>query len=129
MTKDHRFGWHYIGASIVAIVGLAGLLPALSADSPAPCCFDNDRFEGTCKVIPGDGDTCASILEYLNNPLSTGKSYCGGSAVRGGWVPVDCKKEKSPKQQCMAGTAAEVGKAVLCLPQNHLGNLVGNNLE
>lgn len=67
---------------------------AYSAGSPSPCCFANDHYESICKVAPGEGETCENILEYLNNPMSTGKAYCGGTSVRGGWVRVDCKTGK-----------------------------------
>jgi hypothetical protein len=36
-------------------------------------------------------ETCASILEYLNNPRSVGKTYCNSTDVRGGWEPVVCE--------------------------------------
>jgi len=55
-----------------------------------PCCFENPRFTGTCQVTPGPEESCADILAYLNNPNSVGKSYCGNTKVRGGWVQVEC---------------------------------------
>jgi hypothetical protein len=41
-------------------------------------------------VTPAQDETCAQILDYLNNPMSQGKSYCGGTNIRGGWQSVAC---------------------------------------
>ena len=41
-------------------------------------------------VTPGEGETCESILEYLNTAGTVGKTYCGGSSLRGGWKLADC---------------------------------------
>lgn len=57
------------------------------------CCFTNPRYTGVCVVEPGADETCASILAYLNNPQSQGKSYCESTSVRGGWRQVRCKGE------------------------------------
>jgi hypothetical protein len=46
-------------------------------------------------VTPGEGETCSSILAYLNNPNSVGKSYCGNTKVRGTWKQVDCEVTKT----------------------------------
>ena len=46
---------------------------------------------GTCEVEPAKDETCATILEYLNNPQSQGKSYCGNTTIRGGWQQVPCE--------------------------------------
>ncbi len=97
MKRGPAFG--YLGIGVAVVVELAMLVPAKFADSAEPCCFANDRYEGTCKVIPGEGETCQSILAYLNNPMSTGKPYCGGTSVRGGWVLVDCKTSKPVSRQ------------------------------
>jgi hypothetical protein len=65
--------------------------PAASAQDPRPhCCFQNPRFVGVCEVDPTGDETCASILEYLNNPQSTGKNYCNSTNIRGGWKAVPC---------------------------------------
>lgn len=62
-----------------------------TADGPRPdCCFTNPQYAGVCVVQPGEGETCSSILAYLNNPRSQGKSYCGNTQVRGGWKQVAC---------------------------------------
>ena len=62
-----------------------------STSGSDPCCFTNPRFTGVCSVTPGEDETCSSILAYLNNPNSTGKAYCGGTTIRGGWAQVDCE--------------------------------------
>ena len=81
-----------IGAGVV---GLA----LSSADTPTPpCCFENPRYSGICEVEPAEGETCASIVEYLNNPMAQGKSYCGGTDVRQGWTEVSCKEKETPSE-------------------------------
>jgi hypothetical protein len=67
---------------------------AQAADGPEPrphCCFTNARYVGTCEVEPSKDETCATILQYLNNPQSQGKSYCNATSVRGGWKQVPCQ--------------------------------------
>ena len=64
------------------------------------CCFNNPRYTGTCEVTPGEGETCGSILGYLNNPNSVGKAYCGGTKVRGGWSQVQCEGGASMTAAC-----------------------------
>jgi hypothetical protein len=93
-------------AAVAAILLAASLAPAdrpgppapacaasaASADEPRPsCCFQNPRYVGTCEVEPAKDETCGTILEYLNNPQSTGKSYCNSTAIRGGWKVVPCE--------------------------------------
>jgi hypothetical protein len=59
------------------------------------CCYTNSPgYQGVCEVIPGEGETCASILAYLNNPQSAGKTYCNNTKVRGGWKQVDCEEKE-----------------------------------
>jgi hypothetical protein len=79
---------------------------ALSALAAEPCCFVNPRFSGTCKVTPGEDETCASILAFLNNPNSVGRAYCGGTDIRGGWTQTEC--ENTARSMCAppAETAA-----------------------
>ena len=72
---------------------LAGAVLLMGADAaPKPCCFTNGQYSGVCTVQPGEGESCQSILDYLNNPQSQGKSYCGNTTVRGGWKRVTCEK-------------------------------------
>lgn len=80
--------------------GVFGLL-ALGSRAPegsdravqrdASCCYTHPSYTGTCIVEPAEDETCASILAYLNNPMSQGKSYCGGTKIRGGWKQVMCE--------------------------------------
>lgn len=81
-------------------VGLlaAGLLLAAStggSGSPARCCFTHPRYVGTCEVEPGADETCQSILAYLNNPQSQGKTYCGNTGIRGDWKATACEARPS----------------------------------
>jgi len=46
---------------------------------------------GACEVEPAQDETCASILEYLNNLQSQGKNYCNSTNIRGGWKTVPCE--------------------------------------
>ena len=110
MMRDLKLCWSRLGIAAAVVAGLAVPLPAQIAGSAEPCCFANDHYEGTCKVIPGEGETCKGILDYLNNPMSTGKSYCGGTSVRGGWVHADCKTGKPIIRQGAAGSTPKVRK-------------------
>ena len=74
-----------------ALAAIAGTEDASTAIGQAPCCFENPRFSGTCQVTPGEDESCGSILGYLNNPNSVGKTYCGNTKVRGGWTQVSCE--------------------------------------
>ena len=74
-----------------ALATVAGAEDASTAIGQAPCCFENPRFTGTCEVTPGEDESCGSILGYLNNPNSVGKTYCGNTKVRGGWTQVSCE--------------------------------------
>lgn len=73
--------------------------PELEPDDPgiptpdprAPCCFTNPRYAGVCVVRPAEDETCGSILAYLNDDLSVGKTYCNNTDVRGGWEWVLCE--------------------------------------
>ena len=83
----------FVAAAVFALVVVAAdrgqaTTDAVAADS---CCFTNPRFSGVCEVTPGPEETCASILAYLNNPNSSGRAYCGGTTVRGGWSQVACE--------------------------------------
>jgi len=90
-------------AALAVFALLVALQPAAAADGqeqemkPSPCCFSNPSYDRICQVQPAPDETCASILAYLNNPLSTGKTYCDNTRVRGGWVQVDCNQ--APDQQ------------------------------
>jgi hypothetical protein len=81
-------------AVLAATLVVAAVLPLTAQEQKpaAKCCFNNTRYTGTCEVTPGTDETCASILAYLNNQASTGKSYCGSTTIRGGWSQVECKE-------------------------------------
>jgi curli biogenesis system outer membrane secretion channel CsgG len=80
--------------AVAATAPLAGAAQSAGAQDPRPhCCYTNPRYVGTCDVEPAKDETCASILEYLNNPQSQGKSYCGSTNVRGGWKQTPCEPE------------------------------------
>ena len=88
-----------VGLLLLAILGFAASAGDASArasvcqadDGARPnCCYTNPQYAGVCVVQPGAGETCSSILAYLNNPRSQGKSYCGNTEVRGGWKQVAC---------------------------------------
>jgi hypothetical protein len=75
---------------------LAPVVRSAAADAgtqATPCCFANPRYAGVCQVAPGEGETCSSILNYLNDINSTGKTYCGNTTVREGWRRVECTSE------------------------------------
>lgn len=82
---------------VMAFVFLIFLLPGFlksQEEQPATvCCFDHDGYQGHCKVSPAEGETCASILEYLNTAGTVGKNYCNNSKFRGGWKQVECEQD------------------------------------
>lgn len=62
------------------------------------CCFTNPQYAGVCEVNTAEGETCATILDYLNNPNSAGKTYCESTRIRVGWKQADCEKEAEDNQ-------------------------------
>lgn len=100
-------GPRVVGAAVAALLLAATLEPAprpgaapplacaaqpANGQDPRPhCCFTNPRHAGTCEVEPAEDETCASILEYLNNPQSQGKTYCSSTSLRGGWKQTRCQ--------------------------------------
>jgi len=88
-------------AALAVVFGIVFVAAAADVTAAESCCFVNDRYSGVCTVRPAEGETCQTALDYLNNPMSTGKSYCGRTSVRGGWIQVDCKTGKpvAPKEQ------------------------------
>ena len=104
MKRNHRF---VLGAAfgLAFVVLLVSSFPgtgtaAQQTKKPAlKCCYTNPQYSGICQVTPGDGETCSTILAYLNNPMSSGKNYCGGTKVRGGWKQVLCE-EKGEAATC-----------------------------
>jgi hypothetical protein len=73
--------------------GASGQEPA----RPESCCFVNPTYAGVCVVHPAKDETCAGILAYLNNPRSTGHSYCNSTPIRGDWRQVVCEESSKPK--------------------------------
>ncbi len=99
MSNDRRSVSGLVGAALAGLVlaaAVAAIIPARAADAPNPCCFTNEQFTGVCRVVPGKDESCDSILAYLNNPNSAGRSYCERTNVRGGWVSVNCETGKPP---------------------------------
>jgi hypothetical protein len=76
--------------SAAGAASVAALAPAAET-APTSCCFTHRSYTGTCVVQPGEGESCSSILDYLNNPMSQGKTYCNSSSLRGGWSSVSCE--------------------------------------
>ena len=98
-TTNRRLDWREVTATCLVLVTL--ILGSAHAESDqresgasTKCCFKNSRYAGVCVVQPAEGETCASILDYLNNPSSSGKSYCGFTEIRGGWEETTCSDEK-----------------------------------
>ncbi|HJZ10760.1 MAG TPA: hypothetical protein VJ521_01335, partial [Acidobacteriota bacterium] len=54
------------------------------------CCFRNANYAGICTVTIAARETCTSMLEYLNTPGTSGKTYCSQTQLRGGWQEIDC---------------------------------------
>jgi hypothetical protein len=107
VISDSKLGKCWLaamGAAVIAVGVLVAVAPALAADKA--CCFTNPRYSGTCSVMPGKDETCGSILSYLNNPSSVGRSYCGGTTIRGGWSTVDCATAKASVQTSSAGSTS-----------------------
>lgn len=77
-------------AALVTLVWARTPVAPPAQETPQPCCFTHLEYAGVCEVTPAEGESCASILRYLNTPMSTGKSYCGGTTIRGGWEPAAC---------------------------------------
>ena len=97
---QNRFAARLGGAVLLAALAVLGGPPAATRaaeEAPAPCCFTNPRYSGVCEVQPAKGETCASVLDYLNNANASGKTYCQNTEVRGGWAEAKCKPPKEEK--------------------------------
>jgi hypothetical protein len=87
--------WVAPTAPAPAAAAPSGAFAAVAQEPPpTKCCFTNPRYAGTCEVEPAKDESCGRILGYLNNPMSQGKSYCGNTAIRGGWQSVACDAKK-----------------------------------
>jgi hypothetical protein len=74
----------------LAVFVFLGGLAAAPARVKSPCCFSNPQYAGKCVVRPAKGETCSSILAYLNKASSVGKNYCSNTTIRGGWALATC---------------------------------------
>lgn len=87
---------------LLLAVAPAGMMNAQTEDEEKEkqdCCFTNPKYAGVCGVDPAEGETCASILEYLNNPNSAGKTYCEATLIRVGWKQTACEKDDEDKDE------------------------------
>ena len=80
---------------LLMLLLLAAAAAVLTVDSSSAeiqdkCCFTHPSYSGSCEVILAEGETCGSVLQYLNAPNSQGKTYCGGTELRGGWALASC---------------------------------------
>lgn len=94
MSRAVSQGLVHLGIGFLVLRLVAS--PVVQETQKATCCFEHDGYQGTCVVVPGDGETCESILEYLNKPATVGKSYCGGSRLRGNWKSAACPQPSRP---------------------------------
>jgi hypothetical protein len=96
MTLVNDDAGRIAGMSTLALFVLSALWAgeALAKASVASCCFTNTAYTGACEVTPAKGESCKSILQYLNTPNSLGKTYCGNTAVRGGWTQASCSSKE-----------------------------------
>ena len=74
----------------LVVVVVSTCLGASAADT---CCYANFRFSGPCIVELAPGETCSSVLSYLNDLSSAGKTYCGSTPIRRGWSHTPCPGE------------------------------------
>jgi hypothetical protein len=91
-TRVRRTRIAVLGASVVLLLATRPAASVVADEKPAaPCCFTNPQYSGVCQVQPAEGESCSSILAYLNKPMSSGKSYCSSTEIRGGWARVKCE--------------------------------------
>jgi hypothetical protein len=112
MTSQSRLGRAGLGVALVvagAVTAFAGARREAGTATCAPsaatgaaatprsnCCFTNPAYGGICVVSPQKDETCATILAYLNDPQSQGKTYCHNTNLRGGWAQVACSPAPTP---------------------------------
>jgi len=80
------------------------------------CCLNNFRYTGTCEVTVGSGESCSSVLSYLNNLNSAGRQYCGNTIIRGGWTLVRCGSGGGPYASPGTVTTVEPSRAPATAP-------------
>jgi hypothetical protein len=95
----------------VAAGGIAGVLPTSGAtarpETASPCCFAHSGYQGVCVVVPGENETCAGILDYLNTPNTAGRTYCNSSRLRGGWEIASCSSGTPQSSHAAAAVTAK----------------------
>lgn len=80
-----------VAVGILALVCALVIMASAGDESQQEtCCFTHPNYSGTCEVTPGEDETCQSVLQYLNTPMSQGKTYCGGTELRGSWELATC---------------------------------------
>lgn len=83
---------------LAGLVVLASSLATAASGAATTCCFSNPAYAGTCEVTLAQGEDCDAVLAYLNNPMSSGKSYCNVTTIRGGWRAVTCSVPPSDQK-------------------------------
>lgn len=96
-----------LGVTLLLLAGLPVTIVTAEDEKEPPkdCCFEHPNYQGLCAVTPGGEETCATILDYLNSPGTTNKTYCNSTRIRGGWTQVDCKTDQQKQQEQKAGDA------------------------
>lgn len=112
--KQERPAVHMMAVLLLLAGSVAGTalgdLERGDSQEQTQCCFKNSRYAGVCVVHPGEEETCTSILDYLNNPSSSGKSYCGFTDIRGGWKELSCEETSaSPRPSAPTQIPDRVG--------------------
>lgn len=92
-----------IGATLLLLFLALAIQPNLlraaeEKETPKDCCFEHPNYQGICTVTPAKDESCQTILDYLNTPGSSNKTYCGSTRIRGGWSQADCKQDE-PEQK------------------------------
>ncbi len=83
----------FVGVGLAVALVVLGAMAVETKSETKKCCFASPAYSGICEVTPGEGETCSSILAYLNNPSGVGKTYCGNTKERGTWKQVACKEK------------------------------------
>ncbi len=102
MNRTNHLRVVVVSAALAVAVAASG--PAVAEDT---CCFTNFRFAGGCIIIPSGSETCTSILAYLNNFDSVGRSYCDNTTIRGGWSQVECGTAMDNRPQALTPEAPQ----------------------
>ncbi len=86
---------------LIPILALALFIctPAMAQEQAqiAHCVLTHLTYAGACneyvEFAPGDTalNACTAILDYLNNPRTSGKTYCLNTQIRRNWVLVSAE--------------------------------------